>query len=186
MIKSRKFQGVLIVVLAVAWVFLLSRLLDQDRTSEGLSQEPSTSSTGWVGSQAPDFRLESVDGNLVSLKDFKGQAVLLNFWATWCIPCRTEMPELQHVYGERRGQGLVVLAVNVEESPGQVTEYLEEMQLSLPVVLDRDGSVRESYRILGLPSSFFIGGDGVIKAVAFGALNRSALDRRIDSVLLAD
>ncbi len=184
--KVLKLRLAFAAMLVVAAAFAVVLLLDQDQASDGLSQDSSASSTGWVGTQAPDFKLSSMDGSLVSLKDLKGKAVVLNFWATWCIPCRTEMPELQHVYSERGNEGLVILAVNVEESQGQVKEYLDEMQLTLPVILDRDGKVRESYRVLGLPSSFFIGKDGVIKAVGFGALNRSALDRRINSALLTD
>ena len=175
----------LIVALAVAAVFVI-RWLDGGRIAEGVIQESSKSSPGWVGSQAPEFMLQSLDGSVIDLKDLRGRAVVLNFWATWCVPCRAEMPALQDAYSEQQDQNLVVLAINMEEGEKQVKEYVNELKLTFPVVLDKDGSVGRLYTLLGLPSSFFVDRNGAIRAISFGSINRSAIDRRIDTALHID
>ena len=122
-----------------------------------------------VGEPAPDFALAAPDGEVMRLSDFRGQTVVLNFWATWCGPCRAEMPELQRVYEERSAAGdLVVLAVNVQESAGAVEAFFEEFELTFPTVLDAQGEVTEEYGLLGLPGTFFIDADGVLRSRVLG------------------
>ncbi len=122
------------------------------------------------GEPAPDFALADVNGNLVSLSDFRGQPVMVNFWATWCEPCAREMPMFHDVQDANSGNGLVVLTVNVQEPPDEVREHLAETGWTLPVVLDRDGQVSTIYRVRGLPSTFFIAADGVLVEAKRGAL----------------
>src|SRR5690606_35153974 len=106
------------------------------------------------GALAPDFVLvEPGTGDHVSLSDFRGQPVVLNFWATWCVPCRTEMPDLQDAHNE---EDVVVLGVNWQESESVVQGFLDEFELTFPIALDREGGVREHYGVVGLPATFFI------------------------------
>ncbi len=119
-----------------------------------------------IGELAPDFLLETPETHeLVRLSDLRGQPVLLNFWATWCGPCRTEMPDLQEAHDT---EDVVVFAVNSQEPDAAVTRFMEEFGLSFPAVIDRDGTVREHYGVIGLPATFFIDGDGVLRARNFG------------------
>ncbi|HLF28938.1 MAG TPA: redoxin domain-containing protein [Anaerolineae bacterium] len=139
-----------------------------------------------AGRPAPDFTLQTTDGQRITLGDLRGQVVILNFWATWCPPCRTEMPALQEVYDARRAEGLLVLAVDQAEAPDVVRSFGAELQLTFPLVPDPDYVVSEQYRISLLPSTFFIGRDGVIREVVFGGpMNRALLESKIAPLLEA-
>ncbi len=132
------------------------------------------------GELAPDFTLTSPEGARVALSDFRGKTVVLNFWATWCPPCRAEMPELQAVWEERgEGRDLVVLAVDVEESADAVAGFVESLALTFPVVLDVDGAVADHYGLPGLPSTFFIDADGVLRAQVLGPVFGELLEAGI-------
>ncbi|RME99523.1 MAG: hypothetical protein D6768_14895 [Chloroflexi bacterium] len=114
------------------------------------------------GQPAPDFTLAGLDGRPVSLADYRGRVVLVNFWATWCPTCVTEMPDYEQVY-RQFSPDFVVLGVNLQESPAQVEKYAAGLGLSFPVLLDADGQVtNRQYRVTGMPGSFIINRDGVI------------------------
>ncbi len=135
-----------------------------------------------VGEPAPDFTLETPSGELVSLSDYRGQVVVLNFWATWCAPCREEMPEFQALWEEREAVGdLTLLAVNVQESSGSVTDFVDEFALTFPVVLDSEGEVLDEYGLPGLPGTFFIDAAGVLQARVLGPLNTERLAEGVAS-----
>ena len=119
-------------------------------------------------SVAPDFSLETLDGQTVSLSDLRGQVVLINFWATWCPPCREEMPAIQSVYDRYRDQGFTVLAVNLLETNAEVTEFTDEMGLTFPILMDRSAEVFFLYRVRGLPTTFFLDQAGVIQSIKIG------------------
>ena len=120
---------------------------------------------------APDFQLDNLRGEAVSLAQFRGKPVLLNFWASWCGPCRQEMPFLQEIYENQELQdtGLVILAVNIGESPATAERFMEAGGFSFPVLLDIDNSVAGKYNVRGIPATFFIDKDGIIKDVNVGA-----------------
>lgn len=125
-----------------------------------------------IGKLAPDFTLTSLDGQEVSLSGFRGRPVLLNFWASWCGPCLMEMPFLQEIYQKWAGGGLVVLAVNLQEDPITVKEFVENTGLAFPVLLSPGNEVPLVYNIRGIPATFFIDADGVIRDVKIGAFLR--------------
>lgn len=138
---------------------------------------------GWVhrnrflpledGAAAPSFVARSLDGREVSFDEFRGRVVLLNVWATWCPPCRREMPALERLYRKLGPRGLEVVAVSVDEHPGgfealagpdgPVRSFVEELGLTFPVLLDLDGVVKDRYGVMGLPTTFLIGRDGRIR-----------------------
>ncbi len=130
-----------------------------------------------VGQRAPDFTVELLDGRTVALSDFRGRPVLLNFWATWCGPCREELPDFQAVFDLQGGaERFVVLAVNNMESRETVASYVEEVGLSFPVALDPEGRINfDLYRIQGYPTSFLLDANGVIAARFQGSLSGSQL-----------
>ena len=126
-----------------------------------------------AGALAPMFTLETPEGESVSLSDFRGQVVLMNFWATWCAPCRVEMPIIQSRYDQG---GFAVLMIDFDESGVVVRAFMDDIGLDLPVLLDPGGIVREQYRVRGLPSSFLVDRDGVIRFLHVGEMTENELD----------
>jgi peroxiredoxin len=131
------------------------------------------------GFLAPGFRLETQAGDFASLSDFTGQPVLVNLWASWCPPCRAEMPALQRVYEDFKDQGLVVLAVNATDQDNlpSAQSFVDSLGLTFPILLDRSGEVSAAYEVRALPSSFFIDRRGVIQEVVVGGPMSEALLR---------
>ena len=137
-----------------------------------------------VGEPAPDFQLENLAGQSISISDLQGKPVLLNFWATWCPPCRAEMPYLQQIYEEWSDKGLVLLAIDIGEGPSQIKEFLETNNLSLPVLLDSDKSVAQRYNITGIPTTFFIDKDGTIQVKIIGAFpSKTVIEENLDKIM---
>jgi thiol-disulfide isomerase/thioredoxin len=125
---------------------------------------------------APDFTLTTLDGVAVSLSSLRGKPVLVNFWATWCPPCRAEMPDLDEVGREQAGTGLTIVAVNLQEEPAQVGGYLRTLGVTgvLPL-LDRDGAVFKQYRVSGLPTTVSIDRSGTVRDIHVGPLTKRGI-----------
>jgi peroxiredoxin len=143
-----------------------------------------SSSAPRVGKMAPDFRLPNIEGQAISLSDFQGKPVFLNFWATWCGPCRYEMPLIQAMFKESSDTGLVILAVDVGEDPSRVKDYLQSGNFSFPVLLDTNQNVALEYNVRGLPTTFLIDKDGIIQEVKVGAfLNMLEINKSVAKII---
>jgi peroxiredoxin len=118
---------------------------------------------------APDFSLEDLSGKRVSLKSLKGKVVFLNFWTTWCIPCRQEMPAMEKLHRQFRESGLEVVAVNFRETKKEVRKFFDELGLTFTALLDKEGEVSEEYGAWSLPLSYFINRKGEFVGKAVGA-----------------
>ena len=123
-----------------------------------------------VGTPAADFTLTDLDGQTQSLRQYRGKIVLVNFWATWCKPCTTEMPAMQVCYDKLRDSGFVVLAVNELEDEAKVHEHIRAYNHTFPVLMDRENRVANQYGVYGLPVSVFIDEAGVVQAYIKGGL----------------
>lgn len=124
-----------------------------------------------VGNIAPDFQLQTLKGELVKLSDYRGQRVMVNFWATWCPPCRAEMPDIEKFH---KNKDIAILAVNLTQSEPnieQVKDFVNVFNLTFPVLLDKESEVAITYGIRPIPTSFLIDSKGVIQYKAFGAMN---------------
>jgi len=122
-----------------------------------------------VGNLALDFELQDLDGETVSLRGLRGKPVLLNFWASWCGPCRYEMPFLEEIDEEWSDKELMVLAINLRESASTVERFLQAEGYSFPVLLDTTGVVGGKYNIRAIPTTYFIDKDGIIQGIKIGA-----------------
>ncbi|MGQ0556547.1 MAG: peroxiredoxin family protein [Nitrospiraceae bacterium] len=123
-----------------------------------------------VGTAAEDFRLVDLEGKQQSLSQYRGKVVLVNFWATWCKPCTTEMPAMQATYDKLREKGFVVLAVNELEDEAKVREHIKQYGHTFPVLMDRDNKVANQFGVFGLPVSVFIDEKGVVQEYIKGGL----------------
>ena len=122
------------------------------------------------GHFAPDFVLRTLDGKTVQLSEFRGKkVVLINFWATWCPPCRLEMPTMQQIYSEYKVKGFEILAVNIEPDAKQaIRDFVKELRLTFPIALDPDMKVARKFRVIGLPVSVLIDRQGIVRAKEIG------------------
>lgn len=182
-VDAARFQAVRGVVLSALIVAVAAYLFFGGGLNALIGIVQRASPAPEVGHPAPDFELPDLDGTPVRLSSLRGRPVVVNFWATWCVPCRAEMPAIQSAYERHRAQGLEVLAVNLLEDEQAIRPFLHELDLTLPVLLDRDGAVARDYRVTGLPSTFFIDRDGVIRDIQVGALLESTLQAKLEKIL---
>ena len=125
-----------------------------------------------VGYLAPDFSLRNLKGNYESLDSFRGQVVVLNFWATWCAPCRVEMPSFEKLYRRYRSEGVAVLAVTLDKNAGpKIKSFVDEYELSFPILLDEKGEVERLYPSMTIPFTYVIDREGRVVARVDGAKN---------------
>ncbi len=132
-----------------------------------------------VGDRAPDFRLGTVDGSTMRLADLENQPLILNFWATWCDPCRDELQTLDAI----KGEDLIVLPIAVRQPSEEVTAFAADLELDLPLLLDANGQVGESYQVRGLPTSLFVDRQGVVVARHVGPLDQETLHSYLDLLI---
>lgn len=126
-----------------------------------------------------DFTLKDLNGNNITLSSLRGKKVFLNFWATWCPPCRSEMPDIERIYKKYKDSDVYVLTVNVNEPHSTVKKFIDEYNYSFPVVLDDTGEVSQKYQITGIPTSYFIDSDGNISDKHVGALTFDDMEKYI-------
>ncbi len=180
---GRKTPGV---ILTAAVVMLM--LLVGCSTTSGLPEAPTAPRTpvARVGETAPDFQLQDLEGNTITLSDLRGRPIMLNFWATWCPPCRDEMPLIQQIYEEWTGKppSVVVLTIDMGESQATVERFMQSQGLSMPVLLDIKQDVAGKYNIAGIPTTFFIDADGVIQDKKIGAFwSKEQIESYLDKII---
>jgi peroxiredoxin len=130
-----------------------------------------------VGEPARDFVLNDVDGSPITLSDLHGRPIILNFWATWCAPCRVEMPDLQAAYDRHQADGLVIFAINREETAVTVRDFFyDELDLTFTPLLDEAGDVARLYGVANYPTSVFVDGDGLVTAVHLGLMTEAQIE----------
>src|SRR5579859_2885585 len=138
-----------------------------------------------AGAPAPDFTLKSLDGQQVTLSQLKGHPVLINFWASWCPPCRLEMPDLVKAYTAHKAEGFVLLGLNATalDTLPDIKAFVKEFGMTFPVLLDQDGSVEALYRLRGLPLSVFVDRKGIIRRLNIGAMSADQIEQYIGEIL---
>lgn len=173
--------GVFLLGIAIAFLFLTGggegSILQQIPNSGGDNSVSQNRGPLAVGDTAYDFSLQDLDGNTHTLSDLRGQPVIINFWATWCAPCRIEMPELQAAFERYEDDGLVILALDNDESPDAVRSFFyDEMDLTFTPLLDDGADVSDQYSVFNFPSTYFINAEGKVTAIHLGPMVESQID----------
>ncbi|MFC1870548.1 peroxiredoxin family protein [Chloroflexota bacterium] len=164
-----------LILITLAFLLPVSGLVASGCATGSAPSDTSAPTEGTrIGNLAPDFQLQSLAGHTVSLSGQRGQPVLLNFWASWCGPCVSEMPFLQEIYEQWSGRGLVLLGINIGESSDKAEQFMQSHELSFPVLLDIKTEVARKYNISGIPTTYFIDQNGVIQEVIIGAFSSKA------------
>jgi cytochrome c biogenesis protein CcmG/thiol:disulfide interchange protein DsbE len=170
-----------IAIAALVWVF------DRPDVASSQSVTVTASASGAapeIGKPAPDFTLTMTDGTQVHLSDFKGKPVWINFWASWCPPCRAENPDVQDLYNEHKdADGLVLLAPAIGEGRDSITGYMQRADLHYPVGADSDTQIAANYRVMGIPTHIFVDRDGIIRDMRIGAMSRKTMEKKLAEII---
>lgn len=180
--SGRAFLGLLVVALLGLLVVQACDSAAHDITQERTPGPPAPTKllpAPEVGRLAPDFTLVDLEGNQVTLSDFRGKTVFVNFWATWCPACRAEMPDIEAVYQEYKDKGVVVIGVDILEPEDVVRQFVEQGGYNWAFVIDTTGEVAADYNITAIPASFFIDREGVIQAVSIGAMTKRQMEAKL-------
>jgi peroxiredoxin len=181
----------MLILLAAAWLAAgCGSQASEDVVAEGLPNLGEATTRGVDNTQrglergqlAPDFIVQFTDGQKSKLSDWQGRPVVLNFWATWCAPCREEMPEFVAAYQRYQDDDLVILGVNAQETAGQAAEFMRRFEMDFPVALDSRGDVQQLYNVRGLPTTVFINREGRIVERWSGLLNQRMLEELLAEI----
>jgi cytochrome c biogenesis protein CcmG/thiol:disulfide interchange protein DsbE len=145
----------------------------------GFTTDPRKIPSALVGSQAPDFELELLDGTAVRLSDYQGRIVFLNFWASWCPPCRAEARLLELAWREAKDQGVIFLGVNIQDTEEGARRFIQEFDVTYPNGRDSGSRIAINYGVYGIPETFFIDREGRITYKHIGALGAETLGRKL-------
>ena len=166
------------VVIGVSWI-AFSRVPQSKGETESIAQ-----ALPQKGYLAPTLEGVTLSGSPISLEDIQGKVVLVNFWATWCPPCRLEMPAMQALYARYQDQGFEILAVNLQEQDDQMSAFVDEMGLTFPVIVDRAGDLSSAYKVTSLPTTFIVDREGIIRdRIVGGPLAEALLEAKISPLL---
>ncbi|MFQ5443413.1 MAG: TlpA disulfide reductase family protein [Nitrospinales bacterium] len=172
-IPIKKYIGLFAFLFVLALVYLFAHLNEDPLALDDLGETSKfAEEKSAVGYKAPGFSLKNLNGQWEMLEDYNGQVVILNFWATWCAPCRVEMPSFETLYRRYRSEGLTVLAVSFDKAgEGKVRKFVENYKLSFPILMDTEGEVEKLYPSFSIPSTYVIDKSGWVVAKVDGAKN---------------
>ena len=179
--RKRRWEIIMLVSLAagILWTVV-------SRVPSAVGAPLSSSPSPREGFLAPDFTLDTLDGKKVTLSELRGKIVIINLWATWCPPCRAEMPALENAYEQYKDSEVIILGLNVtnQDSEKDIPPFVKEFGLTFPILLDRDGSVSALYQLKALPTTYFVNREGIIRTVVIGGpMNETFIRSKIEALL---
>lgn len=175
--QSKVGRAVTVTILLLASAGVIFALLNFNRSDKNATQPQ-------VGQIAPTFTLKNTDEQQISLQELRGKVVVINFWGTWCDPCREEMPRIQEMYEKYKDQGVAVVGVNIGESRVTAKGFADRLGLTFPIVLDHDRSVTlNQYKIGPIPTTFFLDKQGVIRYFYTGPMSSNYIEKNIQTLL---
>jgi len=180
--KKNSIAIIAVLILAVWGVYDYTK--NQTETSNQQQTKEESEIGIKKGNKAPDFELLNLNGEAVKLSDFVGKKVILNYWATWCPPCRAEMPHMEKFYKDNE-KDVVVLAVNLtntEKNRDNVSDFVKDFGLTFPIVMDEEGDVSSTYQVIAYPTSYIIDSQGIIQEVFQGAINYDIMEKAISKI----
>lgn len=174
-------------LLALTWLVLLT--LAACTSSRNFSPGVATTASGSVrsdigsrpGNIAPDFTLKDLDGKIIKMSDFRGKPVVVNFWATWCLPCKEEMPAIEKAYQKYKGE-VVFIGVDMKEDAETVRNFVKQYGYSWIFLLDSAGQAATNYRVSAVPETYFVDKDGIVRDFQIGAITLSGLESKIAKI----
>lgn len=169
--KRSLTRGIILVLLVIAIAYTVYSTATKDKVK--VLKE---------GSQAPDFELVDLNGETHRLSDYKGQGVFLNFWGTWCEPCKTEMPAMDRQYAAYKNQGVQILAVNIAQSEFEVQKFINNLNVNFPVVIDKTKSVMTAYNIRPLPTTILVNPQGKVQKIITGEMTEAQIASYMESI----
>ena len=185
--KKQLYQNILkhwnllsIIILLIGAMWILITKDNSNSTGETSMAFPK------AGFLSPDFELETLDGQSIKLSQLRGSAIVVNFWASWCQPCRIEMPAIQKAVNAHKADGVIVLAVNMtnQDNVERVRDFIQELNLTFNILLDQKGEAGAAFHVTALPTTFFIRPDGIIEEVVIGGpMAEALLLTRIEKLL---
>src|SRR5690625_4579360 len=161
-------------------------MIDNSETSQPSEQSGDAAESEDIGVEkgktAPDFEVTTLDGDQVKLSDYRGERVMLNFWATWCPPCRAEMPDMQKIYDKEDVTILAVNMIETESNEEDVVDFIDEFQLTFPVLMDENSDLMVYYKIQAYPTSYMIDSNGTIQFINLGAMNQDQMLQQLNKM----
>lgn len=176
--KQARLRSLALVISGVLILIAATILLSRQPVENAASLHPPR-----AGQPMPDFMLNDLSGETVRLSDFAGRPVLINAWATWCPPCRAEMPQLHEFYLQTKDQGFVLLAVNAGESSNLISQFIQQTGFSFPVLLDPETEALSRLGVMSFPTSILVGRDGMVKKIHIGLITSDVLENQIAPLL---
>lgn len=171
----KKYIIIAVLFLLVGWV-----VYSNVNQNKGVANSATDAKVGTKkGDTAPDFTLTTSDGKTVKLSDYRGKKVILNFWATWCPPCRAEIPDMVKFYEANKDKGIVILGVNLtnsERTPGSVPQFITDYKISYPVLMDETGEVGDRYRVSAIPTTYILDSNGTITEIITGPMTYNGME----------
>lgn len=181
--RSQQNNAILLVIGAGLILVALAAFLSLPKAQQEIAQREYSAIPVSVNFPSPDVQLTDLDGKPVALSDFRGQVILYNAWATWCPPCKQEMPTLQAYYETHKEQGFVIVAIEDGQPIEEVRAFVDEYRLTFPVWPDPENQATKTFRTNSLPTSFVIDRDGVVRLTWTGAISRAMLEEYITPLL---
>lgn len=180
--RKKRWEILMLASLAAAILWTVA-----SRVPSAVGAPLSSSPSPREGFLAPDFTLDTLDGSKVTLSELRGKIVVVNFWATWCLPCRVETPALERTYEQYKDSGMVIFGVNLtnQDLMSSVSSFVQEFKLTYPILMDNDGRVSSTlYQVRGLPTTFFINREGIIRTVLVGGpMSETFIRSKIEALL---